>query len=67
MTEVTMAARSSVSPGPGLVTKAGIPSRASATRSDVDIFGMIAMFRGVGRIGALLEAINGPDLSIGLF
>jgi hypothetical protein len=67
MTEVMVATRSSVSPGPGLVTKARIPSRTSATWPHVDIFGLIAMLCGAGLIVALLLAANGLDLSIGIF
>ena len=62
-----MATRSSVSPGTGLVTKARVPSRASATRPDVDMFGMIAMLCGAGLVVAVLLATYGIDLSDGFF
>jgi hypothetical protein len=62
-----MATRSSVSPGSGLATKARVPFRASATRPDVDIFGMITMLCGAGLVVAVLLASYDLDLSIGFF
>lgn len=62
-----MAVRSSVSPGPGLVTKARVPSRESAARPYVDMFGMFAMFGGAFLVLALLLVTYGLDLSIGIF
>ena len=62
-----MATGSSVSPGTGLATGARVPSRESATRPYVDMFGMIAMFCGAGVVVALLLATYGLDLSIGFF
>lgn len=62
-----MATRSSVSPGTGLATKARLPSRESATRPYVDMFGIIAMFGGAFLALALLVVTYGLDLSIGIF
>ena len=61
-----MAIGSSVSPGAGLATKAGLPSRESATRPYVDMFGMIAMFGGAFLALALRLVTYGLDLSIGI-
>jgi hypothetical protein len=62
-----MATRSSVSPGPGSVTKTRVPSRAPATPFDVDMFGMIAALCGAGLVIAMLLATYGIDLSDGFF
>jgi hypothetical protein len=62
-----MATGSSVSPGPGLATKARVPSRASAPRPDVDMLGMVEMFCGAGLVVALLLATYGLDMSIEFF
>ena len=62
-----MATRSSVSPGPGAVTKPRVPSHAPETQSDVDMFGMIATLCGAGLVIAVLFATYGIDLSDGFF
>jgi hypothetical protein len=62
-----MALRSNLSPGAGQATKAEFPSRAPATRPDVDMLGMIAMLCGAGLLLAVLWATCGLDLSIGFF
>jgi hypothetical protein len=62
-----MATRSSVAPDLGLATRARVPSRASATRPDVDMFGMIATLCGAGLVVAVLLATYGLDLSVGFF
>ena len=62
-----MATGSSVSPGTGSATKARLPSRESATRPYVDMFGMIAMFAGAFLALALLVVTYSLDLSMGIF
>jgi hypothetical protein len=62
-----MATGSSVSPVTGLATKAGPPSRESAARPYVDMFGMFAMFGGAFLVLALLLVTYGLDLTIGIF
>jgi hypothetical protein len=67
MTEVTMASRSSLSPGAGLAAKAGVLSRASKTQADDDVLGTIAMLCGAGLVVALLLATYGLNMSVGFF
>lgn len=62
-----MAIGSNLSPGAGRATKAGVPSRASATRPDVDTLGMIAMLCGAGLRLAVFLATCGLDLSAEFF
>ena len=62
-----MATKSNLSPAAGRATKAGVPSRASAMRPDVDTLGIIAMLCGVGLLVAMLLLTCGLDLSFGLF
>jgi hypothetical protein len=62
-----MATRSSVSPGSGLAAKMRVPSRASATGPDVDMFGMIAVLCGAGLVVAVFLATYGLNRSDGFF
>ena len=63
-----MAIKSSVSPGTSLATRARVPSRASVTWPDVDMFGMIAMLCGAGLVVVvLLATCGGLDLRVGFF
>ena len=62
-----MATRSSLSAGADWVAKATVPSRTSATKTEADVFGTIAMFCGPGLVVALLLATYGVDMIAGFF
>ena len=62
-----MATRSSLSTNADRVAKATVPSRASTTQAEADVFGMIAMFCGPGLVVALLLATYGVDMIAGFF
>jgi hypothetical protein len=57
-----MPTRSSLLPGVGRITKASRPSLASATRTDTEIFGMVAAFCTAGFLIAALLVIEGFEL-----
>ena len=57
-----MPTRSSLLPGVGRITKASPPSLGSATRTDTEIFGMVAAFCTAGFLIAALLVIEGFEL-----
>jgi len=67
MTEVTIPTRSSLLPGVSRVTKASPSSLASATRTDTEIFGMVAAFCTAGFLIAALLVVEGLELGAEFF